>query len=144
MTPLSLVAALGAQSSPPTLARQLIVYTVTAFLTVYLLSQVRKPSRWVGQPFLLMMNTSHSPVTKWGLTHVTIEKPFSILDVGYGGGRFETVQRLVMKPLRAAHLGVEEHRELLVTAGFADVNVFEERSKSWICVTGRAPAPVSA
>lgn len=244
MTRLPLVAALGAQSPPPSLARQLIGYAVTVVLAIYLVSQVRKPSRWVGEPFLWAMNNSHSPVTKWGLSHVTIEKHFSILDVGcgggatvsrlagmatdgtvagvdyadgsvavskrknarlieagrvdirkasvsqlpfadhtfdlvtavethyywpnlpndtkeilrvlkpggsliiiaesYRGGRFEAVQRLVMKPLKSVHLSVDEHRELLVGAGFTDVQVFEDRGKSWICVTGVAPAAVPA
>jgi ubiquinone/menaquinone biosynthesis C-methylase UbiE len=38
------------------------------------------------------MNISHSGVTDWGLTHVSIEKRFTILDVGCGGGR--TIQKL--------------------------------------------------
>jgi len=33
------------------------------------------------------MNVSHSDLTDWGLTHVLIEKGFTILDVGCGGGR---------------------------------------------------------
>jgi len=38
------------------------------------------------------MNMSHSGVTDWGLTHVRIEKNFTILDVGCGGGR--TISKL--------------------------------------------------
>ena len=38
------------------------------------------------------MNSSHSNLTDWGLTHVLIEKQFRILDVGCGGGR--TIQKL--------------------------------------------------
>lgn len=33
------------------------------------------------------MNSRHSGVTDWGLTHVSIEKTDIILDVGCGGGR---------------------------------------------------------
>src|SRR5215510_1067191 len=58
----------------------------------YLLNQVRKPTRWVGRLFLWVMNMSHSSVTDWGLRHVLIEKRFTILDVGCGGGR--TIQKL--------------------------------------------------
>src|SRR5262249_41588762 len=58
----------------------------------YLLNQVRKPTRWVGRFFLWVMNLSHSGVTDWGLKHVTIEKRFTILDVGCGGGR--TIQKM--------------------------------------------------
>jgi ubiquinone/menaquinone biosynthesis C-methylase UbiE len=34
-------------------------------------------------------------------------------------------------------LSVEEHRELLEEAGFADVRIVEERGKGWICAVGR-------
>jgi len=33
----------------------------------------------------------------------------------------------------------DEHRELLATAGFTEVEVFTEPAKAWICVTGRKP-----
>ena len=36
-------------------------------------------------------------------------------------------------------LDVDEHRELLVTAGYSEVQVIEERDKGWICATGRKP-----
>lgn len=38
------------------------------------------------------MNVSHSSLTDWGLKQVTIEKKFSVLDIGCGGGR--TIQKL--------------------------------------------------
>lgn len=59
---------------------------------VYLARQVRKPSKWIGQPFAWIMNSSHSDLTDWGLQHVQIEKNFTILDIGCGGGR--TIQKL--------------------------------------------------
>jgi ubiquinone/menaquinone biosynthesis C-methylase UbiE len=34
-------------------------------------------------------------------------------------------------------LSVEEHRELLINAGYAEVQVIEERKKGWICGIGR-------
>ena len=52
----------------------------------YVLFQVRKPGRWVGQIFARLMNRSHSGLTNWGLSHLRIEKQFTILDVGCGGG----------------------------------------------------------
>lgn len=33
------------------------------------------------------MNSRHSKVTDWGLAHVSIEKHYTILDVGCGGGK---------------------------------------------------------
>lgn len=61
-------------------------------LSFYLIRQVRKPSRWLGRPFLWMMNKSHSDLTDWGLHHVQVGKGFTVLDVGCGGGR--TIQKL--------------------------------------------------
>lgn len=36
-------------------------------------------------------------------------------------------------------LSANEHRELLEGAGYAEVQVFEERAKGWICASGRKP-----
>lgn len=33
------------------------------------------------------MNSRHSKVTDWGFSHVAVEKDFTILDIGCGGGR---------------------------------------------------------
>lgn len=227
------------QSSQPTLLHQVIVYAVTIGLSLYLLGQVRKPDRFAGRFFLWAMNKYHSPVTTWGLSHVTIAKGFAILDIGCGGGatvsklaaiategsvtgvdyadgsvaasrrrnarlidvgrvtiqkasvsrlpfadatfdlatavethyywpdlvkdcgevrrvlkpggtfvmiaesysgggRFSAVERVVMKPMRSTQLSADEHRDVLVKAGFADVQVFENRRRGWICVTGVA------
>jgi len=55
---------------------------------VYLmLRQCRKPTWWPGRLFLSGMNTSHGPLTTWGLEHVEVKRDFTILDVGCGGGQ---------------------------------------------------------
>lgn len=59
---------------------------------IYLVRQVRRPSKWIGQPFVRLMNRSHSRLTDWGLQHVAIEKNTVALDVGCGGGR--TIEKL--------------------------------------------------
>jgi hypothetical protein len=38
--------------------------------------------------------------------------------------------------LRAAYFTLAQHRQLLVDAGYADVQVFEEKSQGWICAIG--------
>ena len=206
---------------------------------LYTLRQVRKPTKWIGRFFLWIMNMSHSSVTDWGLKHVQIEKHFTILDVGCGGGRtieklaalatrgmvygadyakgsvaaslgknaqliqagrveikqasvsqlpfpedkfdlvtavetqyywpdlvkdmqeilrvlkpggtlmviaesyrkgaYDKLQRPVMKLLRSTNLGINEHRELFSTAGYTDIQTFEERTKGWICGIGKKP-----
>lgn len=215
-------------------------YSLVLLIAFYLLHQVRKPTRWVGRFFLWVMNISHSKLTDWGLQHVRIEKDFTILDVGCGGGRtiqklaaaategmvhgidyangsvaasraknlqlieagrvevqkasvsqlpftddkFDLVtaietqyywpdigkdlreilrvlkpggtlmvvaesykqgthnklQRPVMKMLQSSNLGVDEHRELFLSAGYTEVHIFEERARGWVCITGKKPS----
>jgi ubiquinone/menaquinone biosynthesis C-methylase UbiE len=69
------------------------------------LSQVRKPSKWVGRFFLWIMNLSHSSVTNWGLAHVPIEEQSTILDVGCGGGR--TIEKLAALAPKGMVYGVD-------------------------------------
>ncbi len=55
-------------------------------------SQCQKPRGWWGRLTLRRMNASHSKLTDWGLGQIGIEKSYTILDVGCGGGR--TVNKL--------------------------------------------------
>jgi ubiquinone/menaquinone biosynthesis C-methylase UbiE len=55
-------------------------------------TQCQKPTGWLGRFVLWQMNSHHSKLTDWGLKHVSIEKHYTILDVGCGGGR--TVSKL--------------------------------------------------
>jgi SAM-dependent methyltransferase len=57
----------------------------------------------------------------------------------YSGSRFDAFLRPVMKVLRARYLTVEEHRDLLLAAGYAEVAVSTEPGKGWICAVGRRP-----
>jgi len=80
-------------------------YTIAVIFAYFLLTQVRKPSRWFGRPFLWMMNLSHSPLTDWGLQHVRIANNFHILDVGCGGGR--TIEKLAALAPQGTVAGVD-------------------------------------
>jgi len=62
-----------------------------------------------------------------------------IIAESYKGSRYDILHRPVMKLLRTALLSVDEHRELFSTAGYTDVQMFEERKKGWICGTGKKP-----
>jgi ubiquinone/menaquinone biosynthesis C-methylase UbiE len=55
-------------------------------------TQCQKPRGLFGRMTLWRMNKSHSKLTDWGLTHITIEPGFTVLDVGCGGGR--TISKL--------------------------------------------------
>lgn len=82
-----------------------IKYLVTATVAIYMLRQVRKPSAWAGRPMLWIMNLSHSNLTDWGLSHIRIEKQFTILDVGCGGGR--TIQKLAALATEGKVFGID-------------------------------------
>ena len=59
----------------------------------------------------------------------------------YRGNRADWLYAPAMRALGAKYLTPDEHRRLLVGAGFMDVELDEERSKGWLCVVGRkAPA----
>lgn len=222
------------------IARKVLSIALWIALMLYVIHQVRKPTRWVGRFFLWIMNLSHSGVTDWGLTHVQIEKHFAILDVGCGGGRTiqklaalategkvcgvdyslgsvaasraknaklieadrveitrasvsqlpfpndhfdlvtavetqyywpnvvkdmqeilrvlkpggklmviaesykgganEVVQGPVMKLLGSNRLDVAGHRAVFSAAGYTDIEIFEERSKGWVCAIGTKPS----
>jgi SAM-dependent methyltransferase len=84
---------------------QTLYYICLAGLAIYLVNQVRKPTKWVGRLFLWTMNLSHSGVTDWGLKHVAIEEGFRILDVGCGGGR--TIEKLAALAAKGTVYGVD-------------------------------------
>ncbi|HYL64566.1 MAG TPA: class I SAM-dependent methyltransferase [Candidatus Methylomirabilis sp.] len=52
----------------------------------------QKPRGWLGRYTLWRMNRSHSKLTDWGLTHISVQPHFTILDAGCGGGR--TISKL--------------------------------------------------
>lgn len=62
-----------------------------------------------------------------------------VIAESYKKGAYDKLQRPVMKLLRSTNLRVDDHRELFSTAGCTDIQIFEERTKGWICVTGKSP-----
>jgi ubiquinone/menaquinone biosynthesis C-methylase UbiE len=51
------------------------------------------------------MNSRHSKVTDWGMAHVSLERHYTILDVGCGGGR--TVSKLAAMAAQGKVYGVD-------------------------------------
>jgi ubiquinone/menaquinone biosynthesis C-methylase UbiE len=51
------------------------------------------------------MNARHSGVTDWGLSHISVKKQFTILDIGCGGGR--TVSKLAAVVTEGKIYGVD-------------------------------------
>jgi len=68
-------------------------------------TQCQKPTGLLGRFVLWRMNLSHSNVTDWGLKNISIEKHYTILDVGCGGGR--TVSKLAASATEGKVYGVD-------------------------------------
>jgi SAM-dependent methyltransferase len=66
-----------------------------------------------------------------------------IIAESYKHGTYNALQRPVMKLLKSSNLSVDDQRELFLSAGYTDVQIFEERSKGWICAMGKKPSVVS-
>ena len=58
----------------------------------------------------------------------------------YKGGKHDWLKWPVMWLLRSSHLSVSDHQELFASAGYVNVDIFEERNKGWICAIDTKPA----
>lgn len=90
-------------------------------------TQCQKPSGWLGRFVARNMNSRHSKVTDWGLSHVSIKESDTILDVGCGGGR--TVSKLAALATQGKVYGVDYSE--------ASVTVAIRTNRRWIKM-GRA------
>ncbi len=68
-------------------------------------TQCQRPHGWLGRMMLRHMNSRHSRVTDWGLSHVSVGSRDVILDVGCGGGK--TVSKLAAKASEGKVCGVD-------------------------------------
>ena len=96
-------------------------------------NQCRKPTGWFGRFVLWRMNLGHSKLTDWGLTHISIGKQQTILDVGCGGG--ETVRKLAAAATQGKVYGIDWSAESVAAsarknAGGINAGVVEVRQAS--------------
>ena len=78
-------------------------------------NQCQKPAGWFGRFTLWNMNSRHSKVTDWGLSHISINPHDVVLDVGCGGGR--TVSKLAAMATHGKVYGVDHSQESVAMAG---------------------------
>jgi len=71
--------------------------------------QWRKPTGWLGGLLVRAMNLNHSRLNDWGLSHVSIGKHDTILDVGCGGGG--TVHKLARLATEGKVYGIDFSEE---------------------------------
>lgn len=77
-------------------------------------SQCKHPRGLFGRFVLWNMNSRHSRVTDWGLSHVTVRHGDVVLDVGCGGGR--TVAKLAAMATEGKVCGVDFSPESVAMA----------------------------
>ena len=88
-------------------------------------NQTRKPEGFLGKMMISGMNGGHSALADWGMTHLEINAPSDIAELGCGGGR-NTGELLKIYPsskvtaLDYSDLSVEKTREYnkeMISAG---------------------------
>lgn len=57
----------------------------------------------------------------------------------YKGGKYDWLKWPAMWLLRSSHLSVNDHRQLFASAGYVNVEIFEEKGRGWICAVGTKP-----
>ena len=77
-------------------------------------SQCKRPRGLFGRFVLRNMNSRHSRVTDWGLSHITVRPSDVLLDVGCGGGR--TVAKLAAIATEGKVFGVDFSAESVAMA----------------------------
>lgn len=55
----------------------------------------------------------------------------------YKGSKQDWLQWPVMWLIGSSHLSVDDQRKLFASAGYAEVEIFEEKKKGWICAMAR-------
>lgn len=98
-----------------------------------LANQCRKPGWWIGRLVARNMNARHSEVTDWGLSHVSFETHFTILDVGCGGGR--TINKLAAIASDGKVYGIDYSPASVAVARRTNAALID--AGAWTC--GRAP-----
>ncbi len=70
-----------------------------------LINQCRKPSGVMGRRIAKKMNKGHAKMALWGLSHVSIEPNYYILDIGCGGG--ENINRFARMAVKGKIYGID-------------------------------------
>ncbi len=77
-------------------------------------SQCARPEGFMGRLMLRIMNYGHAPLTNWGLSLVSFENQWTMLDIGCGGGA--TLKRLLKRSEEGRAYGIDISDESLAKA----------------------------
>jgi ubiquinone/menaquinone biosynthesis C-methylase UbiE len=98
----------------PEILRRVVEAVVLVALMFWMTRQCRKPAWWPGRMIARSMNVQHSGVTDWGLQHVRLDKRFTMLDVGCGGGA--TIRKLAAVATQGKVHGIDYSAASVATA----------------------------
>jgi len=112
------------ENMEPKVLTTIAIAALTLAAVIVVTGQYRKPRWWLGRLFLRMMNARHSRVTDWGLQQVPLEKHFTMLDVGCGGGR--TIQKLAAIASEGKVYGIDHSAASVAAARGANAQTIAE------------------
>lgn len=87
--------------------------------------QYRCPTGQKGRVVAARMNREHEPLALWGLTKVTIDSKYVILDVGCGGGK--TINRLAQLAPNGKVIGVDYSVEMVKFSKKINKNLIDQK-----------------
>jgi ubiquinone/menaquinone biosynthesis C-methylase UbiE len=106
-------------------------------------TQCKKPTGLFGRLTLWRMNKSHSKLTDWGLTHITVESRSTVLDVGCGGGR--TVGKLAAMAVQERVHGIDYSEESVAASRRYNAQAIRAgRVEIHLADVGKLPFPDNA
>ncbi len=77
-------------------------------------SQCARPEGFLGRLMLNFMNFGHAPLTNWGLSYLSFQDGWTMLDIGCGGGA--TLKRLLKRSRNAQVYGIDISEESVTNA----------------------------
>jgi SAM-dependent methyltransferase len=103
---------------------QLVKFVAVAVTVLLVIRQCRKPAWFLGRLFARSMNRSHVGLTTWGLSRIPIQKDFTILDVGCGGG--QTIATLATLAVAGKVYGVDYSSASIAVARKTNARLIEQ------------------
>ncbi len=88
-------------------------------------SQCAQPEGVMGRLMLRIMNFGHAPLTNWGLSMVSFQDQWTMLDVGCGGGA--TLKRLLKRSQNSKAYGIDISDESIAKARSVNENLIDKR-----------------
>jgi hypothetical protein len=63
-----------------------------------------------------------------------------LIGESYKGGKYDKRDRKFLELVNAAEYSIEGLAQLVSSAGYSDIKIFEDYQKGWICCVGTKPS----